>query len=701
MTHFSRRQCLLRVASVASLSVSAQATLTTLGLSAAQAADVDQPFNRFPRMMQDWLVAQVRQASGRSIAAKARLTSKSEAEAYVLDVRARIAQAFGKFPERTPLNARTTRTIERDGYKIENVIFESRPNFPVTANLYLPTVDHPVPGVVGSCGHSDNGKAAEAYQSFAQGLVRQGYACLIFDPIGQGERLQYPKENGKSRYGAGVQEHLHGGNQQFLIGEFFGAWRAWDGMRALDYLLTRPEVDHAHVGITGNSGGGTMTTWLCGVEPRWTMAAPACFVTTFLRNAENELPADTEQCPPHVLALGLEHEDFIAAMAPKPVIILAKERDFFDVRGSEAAFKRLKKLYTLLGQPDNVQLHVGPTEHGYSIENREAMYRHFNKVTSASSATAEPKLVIEKDETLWCTQSGQVSELKPATLFQFTAAKAEQCRGTRGNKRGAALVEAIRQTLKLPRSDAGDLPPDAGAHGPTYPEAPPEFRILRAVGDRKYPLRYATTYAIETEENVFALCTMLTAQSHISRPPRRGETARLFIANRSSDAELRNEAWLRSLIEADKDTPTFTLDVRGIGESMPNTCGANTFDSAYGCDYFYAIHGIMLDRPYLGQRVYDVLRTLDWLKEYGYTQVELIGKRWGATLATIAGVLSHSVRKVHLVEPLESFHQLATTEEYEMPLSNLLPDVLHHFDLPDCYQELGNRLWSDSFSNSK
>ena len=128
---------------------------------------------------------------------------------------------------------------------------------------------------------------------------------LIFDPIGQGERLQYAHAELKPAHRASASASTcYAGNQQFLVGEFFGAWRAWDGIRALDYLLTRPEVDPKHVGITGNSGGGTMTTWLCGVEPRWTMAAPSCFVTTFRRNLENELPADTEQCPPHALALG-------------------------------------------------------------------------------------------------------------------------------------------------------------------------------------------------------------------------------------------------------------------------------------------------------------------------------------------------------------------------------------------------------------
>src|SRR5262249_9393919 len=133
-----------------------------------------------------------------------------------------------------------------------------------------------------------NGKAGDTYQAFAQGLARQGYVVLIFDPIGQGERLQYVNDNLQPRMGIGVAEHNYAGNQQVLLGEAFAAWRAWDGIRALDYLLTRPEVDQRHIGITGNSGGGTLTTWLCGLEQRWTMAAPGCFVTTLRRNLENE-----------------------------------------------------------------------------------------------------------------------------------------------------------------------------------------------------------------------------------------------------------------------------------------------------------------------------------------------------------------------------------------------------------------------------
>ena len=246
------------------------------------------------------------------------MKTKADAEAYVAEVQAKIRESFGPFPEKTPLNAKITGVLKRDGYRIEKVIFESRPQFFVTANLYVPEGGKSkMPAVVGSCGHSYNGKGEDAYQSFSQGLARQGYVVLIYDPIGQGERIQYPDDKLKSRIGVGVQEHLLAGNQQFLVGQFLGAWRAWDGIRALDYLLSRDEVDPQHLGITGNSGGGTMTTWLCGVEQRWTMAAPSCFVTTFRRNLENELPADTEQCPPRKCwrARPGSSRDFLAATA--------------------------------------------------------------------------------------------------------------------------------------------------------------------------------------------------------------------------------------------------------------------------------------------------------------------------------------------------------------------------------------------------
>lgn len=670
--HFTRRGLLQRTGTgLFGLS------LGTWLAPAAWAADAPAPpamaaLNRFPRMVQEYFVRLVREAESAADAVRDGLHTQADAEKYVATVREKIQACFGPFPEKTPLNPRVTGVVERDAYTVEKVIFESRPGFLVTANLYIPKGrPFPLPGVVGTCGHSANGKCAEAYQSFAQGLARLGYVTLIFDPISQGERFQYVDENLKSRIGPGVSEHLYAGNQQFLVGDFLGTWRAWDGIRALDYLLTRPEVDPKHIGVTGNSGGGTMSTWLCGVEPRWTMGAPSCFVTTFRRNMENELPADTEQCPPRALALGLDHSDFLAAMAPKPVIILAKEMDFFDVRGAAEAFARLKRLYGLLGAEDNIALFVGPTEHGYTQENREAMYRWFNRVTGISDVGTEPALTIEKDETLWCTPHGQVAELESRTVHAFTRARSVELAGGRGAPEGQALQRAVLETLKLPprRTD-------------------PEYRILRAVGGRKYPKKGATLYAVETEPGVLALVTMLGDGPRESRPPRDIARAILYVAHQSSDAELRDEPLVAELLQAEPESTLFACDVRGIGDSRPDTCGKDMFLHPYGSDYFYAIHALMLDRPYLGQRTHDVLTVLEWLKAAGCRQVHLVGKGWGALPAALAALFADIVVQVTLKNALESYAALAEAERYRWPLSCLLPGVLARFDLPDCYRAL-------------
>jgi cephalosporin-C deacetylase-like acetyl esterase len=690
------RRDLLRLAGAGSLGgMLGSFPHVSVAQSSAAPPDTDEtrhlePLNRFPRVVQEYFVQHVRAIEDAGNQRRARLKTKADAEAYVRDVRARIQQCFGPWPEKTPLNPRITGVVERDAYNIEKLIFESRPEFLVTANLYVPKGrTFPLPAVVGTCGHSDNGKASELYQLFAQGLARMGYVVLLYDPLGQGERLQYVDEKLQPRIGIGTHEHLYAGNQQFLVGEFIGSWRAWDGIRALDYLLTRKEVDPRHLGVTGNSGGGTMTTWLCGVESRWTMAAPSCFVTTFRRNLENELSADTEQCPPHALALGLDHADFLLAMAPKPVLLMGKEMDYFDARGLEEAYRRVNDIYTLLGVPENVGLFLGPTYHGYTQENREAMYRWFNRATKVSDATKEPPLAIEKDETLQCTPHGQVAELGSKTVFSFTARKAKDVVADRPAPSGRALVDAVLNALgslpseaRGPRMLKGDFGPNAMA---------PEFRILRPRSGRDYPTPYSLSYAVETEPGVFAIVHRLSNERLYSRPPRGAPRAILYIAHQSSDAELREEPLVRELLKAEPQSALFACDVRGVGDSRPDTGNADSFLNPYGSDYFYAIHAIMLDYPYVGQRTHDVLRVLAWLESYGHNEIHLAGKGWGALSATFAALLSGKVTQVTLKNALTSYQDVAESERYEWPLSSLLPNVLASFDLPDCYRALQNK----------
>jgi len=648
-------------------------------ISASEADETElTPLNRFPTMVQEFFVKQVNEIDAEGENRRSKLKTRSDAEAYVASVREKIQQSFGPWPDKTPLNPRITGVVERDQYRIENVIFESRPGFLVTANFYVPKGrKFPLPGVLGTCGHSSNGKAAVAYQSFAQGLALQGYVVLLYDPISQGERLQYPDQELKSEIGVGVGEHLYGGNQQYLVGDFIGSWRAWDGIRGVDYLLSRKEVDPKQIGVTGNSGGGTMTTWLSGIEQRFTMSAPSCFVTSFRRNLENELPADTEQCPPRVLALGLDHSDWLVAMGPRPVIILAKEKDYFDARGAEIAFKRVRNLYRLLGVEDRAGIFIGPSGHGYSQENREAMYRWFNQVTQISTLQSEPDLRIEEDELLWCTPKGQVSEMRSRTVFDYTADKSSDLRKSRPRNLSEKQVRsAVREVLKLKEKKESN---------------PPDYRILRQWEPRAYPMKNWTTYLVKTEPGIHAVVYRLGEERLMSRPHAESKRAILYVSHLSSDAELRKESLLLKLANSDPNSILYTVDVRGIGESMPNTCGQDSFSKSYGNDYFYAAHSIMLDRPYLGQRASDVLRVLDWLKDIGHKEVHLVGNGWGALPALFAAVLCDQVTQVTLRNALTSYSEIAESKYYNWPLALLPPGILEKFDLPDCYRILQSK----------
>jgi pimeloyl-ACP methyl ester carboxylesterase len=235
------------------------------------------------------------------------------------------------------------------------------------------------------------------------------------------------------------------------------------------------------------------------------------------------------------------------------------------------------------------------------------------------------------------------------------------------------LKEAITDVLDLPQ----------------LPDDPPDFRILRPARTRNYPRRFATTYAVETEPGIFALVTRLTDVSHLSRPPQDPRPATLYVSHHSADAELRSEPLIKELLAAeDSDAPFYAVDLRGVGDSRPDTCGSDQFLNPYGSDYFYAAHGIMLDRPYLGQKTYDLVRVLDWLRSFGHRDIHLAAKGWGALAATFAAVLKNRVKQVTLKQGLTSYAAIAENEDYNWPLSTLPPGILARFDLPDCYREI-------------
>src|SRR5262249_9233839 len=157
--------------------------------------------------------------------------------------------------------------------------------------LYRPkAVTSRRPGVLSPCGHSTNGKAADAYQVLHINLAKRGYVVLTYDPVGQGGRSQFwDAGRRRSRFDLSCGEHTVRGNPLYLLGTNLARYRIWDGVRGLDYLASRPEVDPARLGCVGNSGGGTLTAYIAALDPRVTAAAIGCYITTLPRRMVNRI----------------------------------------------------------------------------------------------------------------------------------------------------------------------------------------------------------------------------------------------------------------------------------------------------------------------------------------------------------------------------------------------------------------------------
>lgn len=589
----------------------------------------------------------------------AELKTKADAERYVRKVRAAARRCFAPFPKRASLNARVTGHKKYKRYTLETVVFESRPGFLVTGDLYLPRdAQGKSPGVLGLCGHSPEGKACDLYQSFSQGLANKGFVVFTIDPISQGERRQFYPKDGGARPGL-CNAHNLMGNPMVLADDFFGTWRVWDAMRGLDYLLSRPEVDPARVGATGNSGGGTLTTYLTALDPRLTMAAPSCHVSSYLTDLENELPRDAEQNPPGLLAAGLDSADLLLCYAPRPTLILSQIDDFFDERAARLAYEEVRRIHELLGSRNTAAYFSGPREHGYHIENREAMYKFFMKHAGLRGSARESGVKVVDKEKLFATLKGETHKVGSRRAFEFTAEAA----GALAKKRGKPSASKVTKTAKKLLS----IPALRGA---------PHYRVLR---NRQF--------AVETEPGIHAIVTVHGAIRSNFRPPTGRVT--LYVGHTASAEEASRVKKIKALT---RKKGFVSVDPRGIGRTMAVSCGDDDFFSPYGSDYLYACTGELLGESYFGRRVFDVMRAIDFLLANGAITVDLVGRGLGSLTVAFAALLHPSKPRARIQGYLPSYQLLTETPIHKWPLSVIPRGVLRHFDLPDVYRALGKRL---------
>ena len=299
-----------------------------------------------------------------------------------------------------------------DGFSVEKLIFQSLPGVYVTALVYVPD-DHSKkhPAVLVPAGHAPDGKFH--YQSLSQRLAGRGYVVISWDPVGQGERSQFwDATAGKSRYNLVCGEHAVMGNLAYLAGANLARWEIWDGIRAVDYLLTRPEVDGERISITGTSGGGFQATLIAALDERIKVAVPSCYISALPMRIYNRIFADPDSDPEQdlfgMISNGVDHPGLLLLMYPRPVLVAAAVLDFFPIEGTRKTVREVRRLYERFDRGDRVALVEGYHPHQFSSENQEAaldFLDHFNQMPVRHGLPAVKEIT---DKALQCTRTGQV-----------------------------------------------------------------------------------------------------------------------------------------------------------------------------------------------------------------------------------------------------------------------------------------------------
>ncbi|MBI3973709.1 MAG: acetylxylan esterase [Chloroflexi bacterium] len=592
--------------------------------------------------------------------------------------RRRLLEAYqrmlGRFPERTPLNPRVTGRLERDGYAIEKLIYETQPGLLVSALAYVPTGGSwPVPGVLVPCGHSENGKAAETYQRVCIGLAKKGYFILCYDPIGQGERkLYWNPEAGASDLGGNTTQHSYAGNQCTLLGINLAQYMVWDSIRGIDYLCSRPEVDPARIAIAGNSGGGTNTAYTAPLDPRIQVAVPCCYITTLAWRRRSWTTGDAEQDLLGQLPEGLDHADMLRLVAPRPVLAGSAAFDYFPLEGAKESVEIARDLYTTLGVPDRIAHAVANAPHGYSIELRRATYRWLNRwFGKEAEGDVEPEFDVERDEDCRCTPDGQVALLGSETIYSLNLRRLGQPVPPRAMPVRDAIVSLTKYEGPAARLAA----------------RPAATRLFRHEGLRRHE-----RVELWPERDVAVPGSVFTWRQRSG--PRR---ALLWIDGGGVQAALERPVLKAALAHLLPDNwLIMAIDVRGIGETAPRSTGRGT-NPATGWimdpEAFLTYESFVAGRPLFGMRLRDVACAVDYLLDRAdvdrVARIALAGWGAGGLLALHAAALDDRISRVATLETLASYRSIVEHERYAHHVGSFIPGVVRCADSPDGY-DLGD-----------
>lgn len=570
-------------------------------------------------------------------------------------------EVVGPFPEKTPLNPTITRTIRKNGYRMEHVVFESQPGFYVTSTMFIPDGrSGKTPAIIYCSGHTEEGYRSATYQHVILNLVKKGFIVLAFDPVGQGERLEYfdPQTN-KPTIGGPTKQHSYPGAQAFIAGSSQARYMIWDGIRAVDYLLTRPEIDHERIGITGRSGGGTQSSYIAAFDERIYAAAPENYITTFKRLWLTHGPQDAEQNFFRGISSGLDQPDLLLVRAPKPGMMITTTRDIFNIEGAREAEAQIQRIYNSYGSPNNFEVSEDDAGHASTPKNREAMYAFFQKNLKLAGSASDEIVDSLSKEDLRVTSTGQVLTSYPGKrVFDLNQGYLNPIANNSASKQ-------INGAIAL----SGYLAPDGEVESMMTGRYQREGYVVEK-------------YLIKGEGDYWIPYLLM-------KPNTPTEKALIYLdpEGKGTDAGIGGD--MESLVRS--GTMVLAPDLLNTGEmGSGGFKGDSNFE---GHSYNIWFGSILIGRSIVGIQAGDANRLVNYLQaKQGVKSVKGVAKGNMGAVLLHAAAFNPAISSVALINPPTSYEEIVKNPQYDpATIEYTVAGALSTYDLPGLVEALSDR----------
>ena len=521
-------------------------------------------------------------------------------------------------PEKTPLHATVTGRLDRGDYVVEMLHYQSRPGLYVIGNLYLPRSIPPgerLPAVLYVCGHASRGRNGNktAYQSHGIWFARHGYVCLMVDTLQLGEI-------------AGIHHGTYREGRWWWLSRGYtpAGVECWNGIRGIDYLAARPDVDPQRIGVTGISGGGAATFWIAAADDRVKVAVPVSGLSDLLSYVPDHAVNEHCDCMFLYNTYQWPWARIPSLIARRPLLFVNSDQDsLFPMDGNERVINRLERVYSLFGAGDSVDSVVSIGGHAYRKDIRQATFRFFN-----TWFKNDPRPVMDSEVDLVTgTTSEPVHPIAPEKLRVFPQDSDLPADAINGR------VDSVFVPVAKP-----DLP-KAGEFESWKSE---RMAKLRQMTFHHFPQRIAAAHAVETNS---AETIRLETEPPVSillrlvRPSEANAQRVWVLAAGTKDADW---AWLKQI--AGEHEGIYVCEPRGIGETR--------WTRKNPPNYVERAH-YLLGRTVDSGRVWDLAATVRYVRslEQGRRQVYLAGEGPAAALVVYAALLEQDVAGLVLLHP--------------------------------------------------